>query len=166
MQAECAVTSFQESLQEQVDLLEQIGSCEQDMQRAVMTRDWPKLERTIEHMTGLSDGVYRCEAARTATCSALCRQFGLPETAQFSVLLGHLPAQERREISSLYRRLKIAVYRIQTLTNGIGSYVSSSRQAMEQVMEEVFPAARGRIYSRDGNVRGKQPPAMVVNHSL
>ncbi|MFW5801256.1 MAG: flagellar export chaperone FlgN [Spirochaeta sp.] len=166
MQLEHNIAEFQNSLQQQVHLLEELAGYEQRMQHAVIMRDWPELEIAIQEMYALSDCIYSCEHVREKEFARLRSALGLPEDVRFSVVLGNLPQEHRHEIASLYRRLKIAVLRVQTLTGGIDSYVSSTVENMQQIVEEVFPGTRGSIYSRDGNLQGKQPPAMVVNHHL
>ncbi|AFG36887.1 flagellar export chaperone FlgN [Spirochaeta africana] len=166
MQVKNATTDFQNSLQQQVQLLESLAGCEHRMQQAVMRKNWHELDESLHQLQTISEEIHRCEQDREQSFASLCRQLNLPESSRFAQVVGHLPDENRREITSLYRRLKIAVLRVQTITSGVDAYINTTVETMNQIVEEVFPGARGSVYSRDGSVYGKQPPAMVVNHQL
>ena len=166
MQVDNATNEFQNSLQLQVELLESLAACQHRVQQAVMRKSWHELDESLHTLHTVSDRIHACEQERERCFAALQGSLGLPETAGFTVVLGYLPDESRRIVSALYRRLKIAVLRVQTITAGIDTYVSNSVETMNQIVSEVFPGARGSVYSRDGSVYGKQPPAMVINHHL
>ena len=157
---------FSAALQQQIQLLDLLSQSEHQLQHAVMHKDWQSLETTIARLYELSNQVYKCEQVRHREFTALRESMGLPETARFSALLADLSAEERLEIASLYRRLKISVLRVQTLTEGLDSYLNSTVQTMQQIVQELFPSTRGGVYSKDGNLNGTQPPAMVINQHL
>ena len=166
MQIQQLIMEFQETMGRQLELLEGLIIEVHNMQTAVMRKHWQMLEQANERLYALSEAVHSCEQTRHAYLQELRQLLGLPESANFSVVLGYIGSDRRQQIASLYRRLKIAVMRIQHLHENIDSYVSSSLETMNSIVEEVFPSMRSGIYQRDGNLQGKQPPAMVVNHHL
>ncbi len=166
MQIQQLITDFQETLQRQLDLIEGLVNYEQKMQRAVMQKDWSELESIVEQLYALGDAVYSCEQTRHRYLTEIRQHLGLPESTRFSVVLGYLSSDRRQQIASLYRRLQIAVMRVQFLHEGIDTYITNTVETMQQIVEEVFPGTRGKIYSRDGNMQGRQMSAMVINQHL
>ncbi|MDC7127316.1 MAG: hypothetical protein PQJ46_17265, partial [Spirochaetales bacterium] len=83
----------------------------------------------------------------------------------YSVAL-HLEGDCRERCLSSYRKMKVALLRMQGITIGIDQYVKTVGDTTRSVLDEVFPHRRGDIYSKSGNKKPAQNDPMVLNKQL
>ncbi len=74
--------------------------------------------------------------------------------------------EERRELNDTFRRLKIAVLRVQSGSRGIRSYTTEAVETTREVLHELFPGDTQGQYSRDGEKRYGTQRALILDHSL
>ncbi|MFP4373484.1 MAG: flagellar export chaperone FlgN [Spirochaetaceae bacterium] len=153
-------------LKSEVELLEDFARQEQELQNAIVEREWDRLEGIVNEMTEASQSVLSVEQERHECYTRVRRDFDCPPNSSFYDFAAKLDLGDRMEISELYRRLKVAVMRVQALTGGIGSYITSATSAIRDVLDELYPQRKGRIYSRAGHHSVPDDRAMVVDHHL
>ena len=158
--------NLKELLNREAELLENFAHQEQKLQDAIVDREWDRLEGIVNEMSDASQSVLSVEHERHECYTRVREEYGCRSDAGFYDFVAHLDLGDRMEISELYRRLKVAVMRVQALTGGIGSYITSATSAIRDVIDELYPQRKGRIYSRAGHHAAPDDRAMVVDHHL
>ncbi len=74
--------------------------------------------------------------------------------------------EERRELNDAFRRLKIAVLRVQAGARGIRSYTTEAAETTRDILHELFPGDTQGQYSRDGEKRHGTQRALILDHTL
>ena len=150
----------------QIELLEQLADRERELQNALLERNWQMLEEVIQEMNELARTIQQADQMRAERFSHLCRQIGLGEQSGMAEVVARLDTDDATRLRALFRRLKVAVMRIQSLTGGIDAYVASTTATMRAFLDESFPERRGTIYGRDGNADNGAGHAVVIDRHL
>lgn len=157
---------FREVLRLQCLLLESLSRHETRLQAAVLQKDWVSLEAAVREMKSISEEIERCEKERTDAYRELKGGLGLRETDTFYEVISRMPLEERAELAQLYRNLRIGIARVKSITTGIDAFVSATVGTMREILEELFPEHKGRMYSRTGAAHSSDTSSMVVNHRM
>jgi len=166
MNAVKATTIFKEALHLQGALLDNLSREEARLQLAVLQKDWIALEETVRVMRVISADIESCELRRTEGYGSLKASLGLSPEDSFYDVLSRLPLEDRQELATLYRQLRIGIAKVRSITDGIDAYVSATVGTMRDILDEIFPERKGKIYSRSGSVSSSDTSSMVVNHRL
>ena len=159
-------TAFKDALHLQGVLLDSLSREEARLQLAVLEKDWIALEGSIRAMKAIAADVESCEMQRNESYRMLKVSLGLKEDDSFYEVLSRLPLEERQELANLYRQLRIGIAKVRSTTDGIDSYVTATVGTMREILDELFPDLKGKMYSRSGSVSTTESSSMVVNHRL
>ncbi len=151
-------------LRTQIELLERYCEEEREMRQHLLDRNWPELERVLSRMDGLGRELSDAEQSRLEAFDELCREVGAGEEDNFYHVIAHLPDHERAEYADLYRRLKMCIVSIRSVTAGIDSYATAKAATLHGVLSELFPHRKGKIYSRTGIPRRQDANPVVLDH--
>ncbi len=157
---------FKEVLQLQGVLLDNLSREEARLQIAVLQKDWIALEACVREMKAIAQGIEECEQKRTESYRVLKAALGLKPDDSFYEVLSRLPIEDRQELAELYRRLRIGIVKVRSITDGIDAYVTATVGTMRDILDELFPERKGKIYSRSGTVSSADASSLVVNHRL
>jgi len=160
------VNNLLDLMAEETLLLEEFGSREEEIRSCINSNNWNELTVTIQKLSPLAEKIEQVERTRDDVFSSLRIMFGEQEDASFYHVAFHLPARERDICVELYRKLKMAAIRIQSITMSIDSYVRTVSGTVRQILEEIFPYQKGNIYSKSGDAVGTQSEPLVFNTSL
>ncbi|MBN2050840.1 MAG: hypothetical protein JW760_10380 [Spirochaetales bacterium] len=166
MEQRAAVTKLLDLMAEEILLLEEFGSREEMVRSCVRQNNWSELNLTIQQLSPLAEKIEAVERLRDEAFTALKTGYGESEDASFYHVVFHLPDRERDISVELYRKLKMAALRIQSITLCIDSYVRTVSGTVRQILEEIFPYQKGKIYSKHGGAMDIQAEPMVLNTSL
>ena len=151
---------------EETLLLEEFGSREEEIRSCINENNWNELTLTVQNLSPLAEKIEQVETTRDEVFASLRSMFGEQEDAGFYHVVFHLPRRERDLCVELYRKLKIAAIRIQSITMSIDSYVRTVSGTVRQILEEIFPYQKGNMYSRSGDTVDTQAEPLVFNTSL
>jgi len=151
---------------EEILLLEEFGSREDEIRSCISSNNWSRLTETIQNLSPLAEKIEEVEKLRDEAFTSLRRMYGEKKDASFYHVVFHLPEPERDLCVELYRKLKLAAIRIQSITLSIDSYVRTVSGTVRQILEEIFPYQKGKIYSKQGSSVDIQAEPMVLNTSL
>jgi hypothetical protein len=159
-------TALADVLEKQIEVLEELANLESQLQRAVADRDWPEAERIIESLRRRAIGFSTLEENRHREYQALLASVGASASLPFSVALSRLDVGSRRNMTELYRRLKVALFRVRSISEGLDAFVAALVTTTRGILEELYPTRKGRMYSRGGKVAAPEDWALVVNTNL
>ena len=166
MEKVAIVNSLIDKMAEETLLLEEFGSREGELRSCISSNNWSELTATIQNLSPLAEKIEEVEKSRDEAFMALRTMFGEKDDASFYHVVFHLPERERDICVELYRKLKLAAIRIQSITLSIDSYVRTVSGTVRQILEEIFPYQKGKIYSAKGGSMDTQAEPMVFNTSL
>ena len=155
-----AIRTFVTLLERQAMLIDELAEREADLQKLVTARAWDELETLIPHMTDLGEAINDAEEARSAVYDEIVAAVGGERS--FAHILSRLPIEVRAALSGAYRRLKVAVLRLQSRTSSVDTYLGSTISTTRGVLRELYPEHASVGYSRNGRNRfGNGAPVMV-----
>ncbi len=160
------VERLTDAISEEIHAIKQFCDQELEVKQHLFDKDWKNLNGAIEESQKTSERIQVLEEERDSLFEELCSYTGEESRANFYHVIVHLPTGERDRLGYLYRELKLAVYQMQSITAGIDTYISSMRETMNHILEEVFPHRKGKIYAKDGKETSKETDPMVISHRL
>jgi hypothetical protein len=154
-------------LRQEIELLERINILQSMVRNAVTTREWADFEGYMDTLNSIGEEFRVLDAQRERIFSVFARQNGSNNAGVgFYSLIAGLPEPERRELSALYRKLKMDTLKIGFTNDSLTAYIEEARSTLQGFLDAAFPDRKGRLYSS----RGIQVPAdmrsMVLNQSL
>lgn len=155
--------SLEKAMEWEAGLLADYAARLQELQRIIAQHDWDAVQKGIASLRNLAGEVETAEAARVEAFRALKAEQFLPAEEGFEQVAERLEGPERDRLKELARRLKIGVVRVKGSSGLLGYYVRSALQARHQVLEELYPHRKGRLYSRSGRARSAADESLMLD---
>ena len=147
----------------EAELLNDYASRLNSLQQTIGQRNWEDVEKGIAGLRNLAGGVETAEAARVEAFQQLKADLFLPADAAFERVADSVAPAARDELRELHRRLKMAIVRVKGSSGLLGYYVRSALDARRQVLEELYPHRKGRLYSRSGRARATADESLMLD---
>jgi hypothetical protein len=151
---------------EESDLFRCFADKERELTRVVQKRDWEQLQGELASLEVLARRIEETEHARHGRYCQLKGELGLGDRAGFDLVLQRLPEGRRADLARGQTELKNAVSRVRSITASLAYYFRYIRDSVEQILEEVFPHKRGRLYGRNGATAATSSDPVVLNRQL
>jgi hypothetical protein len=148
------------------ELLDQFRKYESELKACIHGKDWSGLESVIEVLTAMAESLAEIEGVRHEQFDILRRESRESPEATFYQVIVHLPVADRERLAALYRKMKITVLNIQTITWCINEHVQAINDALQQVLDELFPHRKGLMYSKEGTRAESGTNPLLINRSL
>lgn len=161
-----AKESLDTLMQEEIVLLDLYSEREEELKTALYNRDWQGLEASIRTMSDISSSINRLDVARDRAFAALRSGAGLDAGCSFYRVVLALHEPERTRMTALYRQLKLATVRLKVRSAALDEYIRSEQGTLRNIIGELHPERRGRIYSRTGESCDTGSEPLVLNHTL
>ncbi|HUV09326.1 MAG TPA: flagellar export chaperone FlgN [Spirochaetia bacterium] len=157
---------LREKMKEEIHLFHRMVSLEEELNSRVKMRDWLHLEGTLDTMKKLTARIEEQEEMRNEAYHRLKEELGLDREDSFAAVLAKTSGEERRSLSSLHNEIKCCLFTVKGLSNGLVYYFASMYESIDQVLSEIFPHRKGKIYSKKGdNIKNNEDP-IVINQTL
>jgi hypothetical protein len=148
-------STLKRTLRAEARSLKDFADLQKDLQLAISKRQWTELNREIESLRQLAEKIEILEEDRIQAYQTLKSSLQADDKESFTEIVSRLPAKDRDELLGLYRHLKAAVIRVKASAGLLNYYVQSMSDALRQILEELFPHRKGKMYSRTG--KPKEP---------
>ena len=148
-------STLKRTLRAEARTLKDFADLQKDLQQAISKRQWTELNKEIDALRQLAEKIETLEEDRIQAYQTLKSSLQAKEQESFTEIVARLPAKERDELLVLYRHLKAAVIRVKASAGLLNYYVQSMSEALRQILEELFPHRKGKMYSRTG--KPKEP---------
>ncbi|AEF84493.1 hypothetical protein TREPR_1918 [Treponema primitia ZAS-2] len=159
---ECSVI-----LKQEIELLEKIRGLQIQVKGAVTGREWADFEGYLGSLAAIGDEFEALDQERVQIFTDLAKEMGFNhEGVGFYSFAARLPEPERRELSELYRRIKMKTLEVRFTNDSLTDYLSEAQTIVSGFLEEVFPERKGRLYTRQGVQADPAPRSLVLNQSL
>ena len=150
----------------EIELLKNIFAAQEAVRQAVMNREWADFDEKIKEVNCLGEDFAALEDERALLLSAL---EGAPhgqesEKKPFYAIILELPQEERRELSRLFRELKMGTLRMQAVNKTFLAYLFEAKTVAAAYLEAVCPARGGKLYTRKGHKVSQDLRSIVFNN--
>ena len=166
MESATHVAALSHAMQEECDLLDQFRKYEAELKACIYGKDWGGLESVIGVLTSMAEKLSDIEAVRHEHFERLRGESLEAPEASFYQVIVHLPVSDREHLAAMYRKMKLTVLDIQTITWCINEHVHGINDALQQVLDELFPHRKGRMYSKEGTQAESGTNPMLINRSM
>ncbi|MDR3303260.1 MAG: flagellar protein FlgN [Treponema sp.] len=150
----------------QTALLDKLTSAQDAMREAVMNREWDEFETLVNTMDTYSDQFNTLETERATLFATLTgKQADDADAADttFYAFASHLPHDERRELTGLYRELKLRALRLRAANDSLMLYLNEAKGTVDGFINAAFPERKTNLYSRFGTKIGADMRCLVLN---
>ena len=150
----------------EIELLKKIFASQDAVRKAVMNREWTDFDEKIREINRMGEEFAVLEDERALLLSALEGGSPVPgaEKKPFYALILELPLEERRELSRLFRELKMATLRMQAMNKTFLAYLYEAKTVAAAYLEAVCPARGGKLYTRKGHKVSQDLRSIVFNN--
>ncbi|MCL2008007.1 MAG: hypothetical protein FWG77_07965 [Treponema sp.] len=142
----------------EIELLKEISTIHEKVRQAVMDKEWSDFEERTNEINKLGDEFVRLENERLMLFS------GEDEEKSFYASIMDLPADQRQELSALYRELKMETLKMRALNENFLDYISEAKTLAASYLEAIYPARGGKLYTRKGDKVSQDLRSMVINN--
>ena len=143
----------------EIDLLKKISALQGKVRQAVMSRDWTDFDVKIQELNQFGTEFAGLEAERVGL-------FPADEGKPFYAAIADLPADESRELSRLYRDLKMETLKMRALNETFLAYLNEAKALAAAYIETICPARGGKLYTRKGRRVSQDLKSLILNNSL
>lgn len=153
-------------MNKETEILDSISVEEEKLQQSLRESNWEKMESIISNLSPLSENMEKVEDERNKVYMKLKTRLNKTDSDGFYAVAMHMKGQNREDCLGGYRKMKVALLRMQGITAGIDQYVRAVGDTSKAVLDEVFPHRKGRIYSNRGCEKPVQADPMILNRHL
>jgi hypothetical protein len=145
----CAL-SLKELMDRETGLFERLGVEVDLLGECLQARSWTPALSAAQAIEGYSQRIAEADGERDQAFVLLRDALGLPRETAFSAVLPSLPGAHRRELEESWRRLRMSVVRVRAATGRMRYTGEALAEALNRILEGIFPYRKGKIYSRQG----------------
>lgn len=153
-------------LSRELETLEEYNRGCEALHKHVVAKNWATLENVLNTLKNEADRLNGLDLKREALILQIKEDCGLSPQVSFGLLMTHLDAPAQKEITILKQKIRHAVSILQTRINGIGAYTESQTSALRDVLDELIPDQKGRIYNSSGTASRLESKPLLFNHQF
>jgi hypothetical protein len=156
----------------EIALLKKIYTVEESVHQAVMAREWTDFEWKIAEIYQLGEDFNLIEAQRVEILAHLQEKNTVggsgteSESSFYALAAAKLSQEECREISGLYRELRMETLKVKALNDTFTGYLNELRTMTAAWLEAVFPAQGGKLYTRKGRQAARELRSVILNQHI
>ena len=146
----------------EIELLKKIYGIHTAVRQGVMGREWTDFNEKNQELNRLGEELTQLEDEREQLLGVLSEG----EEKPFNALISDLPMEEGRELSRLYRELKMETLKMQTANETFLVYLNEAKTLANAYLEAACPARGGKLYTRRGQKVSQDLRSLVFNNSF
>ena len=160
-------------LMQESELVQKVGSLQDIIYGEVVGRDWSDFEAHFDALEEMRLQLADLEYERERIFSKWLCDNDIDDSAdgsdadlsfRFYAFVAHLSPEQRREITDVYRRLKVQTLRVRSASETLMSYIAGARTTMSGFFDAAFPETRtAKTYSPYGTQVSNDMRSMVLN---
>jgi len=160
------IGKLKQEMKIEIQFLDKFFKLEEDLHSAIYNKKWPLLEGLISRLKSTGSDIEIADEKRDQYFTAVKKHIGLPVTSGLSELLENVEAEQGEEIKKLQRDLKIRVVKVKGSTGRLGYVFRALSESLNDILGEVFPHRKGKIYSMQGRPTDYADESLMVNRNL
>jgi len=162
-----------EILLKEFELIQYAAVLHKNVQDAVTNREWTDFDSLFMTINSMESEFTALEEERQRLFFALessNKQIVSPELldakGRFYAMTAQLPAEQRNELTEIYRNMKIEALKLKMTNEALQSYLSGMNETLSDFFSVAFPERGGSTYTPDGKHHSRDMKSMVLNHSF
>jgi hypothetical protein len=160
---EMSFEECREILLKESELVQNITGLQNGIHQAVTNRNWADLEDNFAALGKIKAEIAVLESRRERIFSEITGKTG---DFSFYAYAAQLPAEQRAEVTEIYRSLKFETMRVRMSGEALMKYITEVRIVMAGFFEVAFPDRSGKIYTPHGISASRDMRSMVLNRSF
>ena len=153
-------------LLQETALVQQIACIQEQIKEAVISRNWTDFDNHFSVLAEIGDELAALEIGREALFAVGESDGDKDGKGNFYAFAARFPVEQRNELTSIYRSLKLETLRVQTSGEAIMSFITGARSALAGFFEIAFPDRGGKIYTPRGKPITHDMRSMVLNRAF
>ena len=160
-------------LLKQSELVQKAVFVQEKIRAAVTDKQWAVFEDHLSSMNSIESKMESLETEREhlfSVLETLVHQDGFSEKldskGRFLKLVEFLPAEQKEELTSIYRSLKIEAMKLKIANETLFTYLSEIKSTLSDFFALAFPERCGKMYTKNGNHFSNELNSMVLNRSF
>ena len=156
---------------QEIALLQKICQIQDSVREAVMAREWADFDWKMAEISQLGEDFNNLEAERVDIFAALKEKFidhqqNNEDSASFYALIANLPHEQCRQLSGLFRELKMETLKLKTQNEIFVAYLNEIKLVTSAWMEAIFPVQGGKLYTRKGSEASGELRSVVLSRHI
>jgi len=152
-----------EILLKERELVGCVTGLQNGIHKAVTSRNWADLEDNFAALGRIKAEINALESEREQLFAQITGKTG---DFSFYAFAAQLPAEQRAELTDIYRNLKFETLRVRMSGEALMTYITEVRIVLAGFFEIAFPDRGGKIYSPHGKRISHDMRSMVLNRSF
>lgn len=148
-------------MEKERQLLDTFSETSAEMRSGLHSRDWPALEAALKKLDAMADRLEVIELKRYQLTETLC-----DGSESLEKMVSELPLDTRQKFHSARGELKARLVTVRSRIRGVAGYANSRSRLGRELMEELVPSTRGRMYNKQGRSASAGRDPLVVSHHL
>ena len=160
-------------LLKEFEMIQNAVTVQETIRIAITEREWTTFEENMGAMNAIENNLASLEAEREQLFSVfktLIHQQSfsenLDEKGRFYELVSVLPENQRNDLTSIYRSLKIEAIKLRMANEAMLAYLNGVKSTLKEFFDLAFPERGGSIYTRTGSHFSNDMRSMVLNRSF
>ena len=162
----------------EIELLRKISKAQDRVRQAVMNREWTDFDEKVSEVNRMGEEFAKLDKDRARLLSVLSKGAAggdqpkenetspSSEEKPFYALILHLPLEEGRELSRLYRELKMETLKLRALNESFLAYLNEAKTMAAAYLEAVCPARGAKLYTSRGRMVSQDLRSLVFNNQF
>jgi hypothetical protein len=154
------------------ELVQKAGALQELIQSAVKSRKWTDFEGHFAELGALEQEIAGQEREREALFDKWAEGAGQEKSgptddkSRFYAMVSRLPAEQRNELTAIYRGLKLEALKLRMANETLMSYLKGAQATVKGFFQAAFPDRGGRIYTKYGTPISHDMRSMVLNRAF
>ena len=163
---------FRDILLQECELVQKASVLQEKIRLAVTNREWTGFEGHFSAMNVIEDELSGLEKEReqlfTEFDGQTRRNTVVEKDAKgrFYAMVSKLPENQRIELTSIYRSLKLEALKMRMANDALMSYLVGINSAIKDFFDLAFPERGGKMYTPQGTHISKDMRSIVLNRSF
>jgi hypothetical protein len=160
-------------LLKEFELVQNAVLIQEKIRFAVIGREWTDFENNLNAMNAIESKLESLENEREQLFSVfktIAHQQGFSENlddkGRFYALVSHLPENQRNDLTSIYRSLKIEAIKLRMANDTLLNYINGVRSTLKDFLDLAFVERGGKMYTKNGKHFSHDMSSMVLNQSF
>jgi len=146
------------------ELVREIGGLQDVIHKAVVDRDWTDLEGRFSALDDMGKELAALENEREQIFSQSLGD--VDPSSRFYAFTARLSEEQRKEITEIYRSMKLETLKVKTAGEALMSYIADARIVTNGIVEAAFPEKKAKTYSPYGTKASPDMRSMVLNQQF
>jgi len=145
----------------ETELVQRIAGLQELIREGVLNRDWTDFEAHFNALEEIQGEFASLEGERMLYFND--SSIDTDVSKGFYTKIAGFPAEQRNELSEIFRNLKLEALRVQISGETIMGFIAGARATLSGFFEIAFPDRGGKIYTSYGKPISHDMRSMVLN---